>query len=178
MCLTEWIRLRDFKGGRSRVLLGKEVPAWLWEVYRVVGVFLFGCACQQLTTDIAKCTSNRKVENKGDREVEMIKSLIMFTSLKWKLALMQNIIVTCAKNMYLQKRFVWRGSKLLRHGIQFTMLMMAWYTVMSRVSDYKHHWSDFLFVSDLRKTPRRQTGAHDNELTTNGNTRSAPAWQV
>ncbi|CAH2089790.1 unnamed protein product [Euphydryas editha] len=96
--------------------------------------------------------------------------------------------------MYLHKRFTWRGSKLLRHGIQFVLIMMAWYTVMTRVSDYKHHWSDvlagfsigllyavviFSFVSDLRKTPRRPAvNHHDNELTTNGNTRSATAWNV
>ncbi|KPJ03208.1 Putative phosphatidate phosphatase [Papilio xuthus] len=59
MVLTEWIRLRDYKGGRSRNVLGRELPAWLWEVYKVVGVFLFGCACQQLTTDVAKYTIGR-----------------------------------------------------------------------------------------------------------------------
>ncbi|CAF4914878.1 unnamed protein product [Pieris macdunnoughi] len=59
MCLTEWIRLRDYKGGRSRVILGTEIPAWVWEAYRVIGVFLFGCACQQLTTDVAKYTIGR-----------------------------------------------------------------------------------------------------------------------
>lgn len=46
--------------------------------------------------------------------------------------------------MYLHKRFTWRGSKLLRHGMQFVFIMMAWYTVMTRVSDYKHHWSDVM----------------------------------
>ncbi|KAG6439802.1 hypothetical protein O3G_MSEX001093 [Manduca sexta] len=46
--------------------------------------------------------------------------------------------------MYLQKRFTWRGSKLLKHGVQFVLMLFAWYTVMTRVSDYKHHWSDVL----------------------------------
>lgn len=46
--------------------------------------------------------------------------------------------------MYLQKRFNWRGSKLVRHGIQFVLMLFAWYTIMTRVSDYKHHWSDVL----------------------------------
>lgn len=59
MCLTEWLRLRDYKGGRSRMVFGKEIPAWAWEAYRVVGIFLFGCACQQLTTDVAKYTVGR-----------------------------------------------------------------------------------------------------------------------
>ena len=38
----------------------------------------------------------------------------------------------------------WRGSKLLRPFLQFLFIMIAWYTALSRVSDYKHHWSDVL----------------------------------
>lgn len=38
----------------------------------------------------------------------------------------------------------WRGSKLLKHLIQYILMMMAWFTCMSRISDYKHHWSDVL----------------------------------
>ncbi|CAG9138330.1 unnamed protein product [Plutella xylostella] len=98
-------------------------------------------------------------------------------------------------SMYLHKRFLWRGSKLLRHSLQFLLMILAWYTVMTRVSDYKHHWSDvlagfaigifyaviiFAFVSNLRKTQRVRTPitSHESELTTNGNTRPGAGWQV
>lgn len=38
----------------------------------------------------------------------------------------------------------WRESKLLKHFIQYVLMMMAWFTCMSRISDYKHHWSDVM----------------------------------
>ncbi|XP_023229486.1 phospholipid phosphatase 3-like [Centruroides sculpturatus] len=46
--------------------------------------------------------------------------------------------------MYLQARFVWKCNKLLRPFLQAVVLFSAYYTALSRVSDYKHHWSDVL----------------------------------
>ena len=46
--------------------------------------------------------------------------------------------------LYLQSRFTWRGSRLLKHFIQAAVLYSAIYVCVSRVSDYKHHWSDVL----------------------------------
>ncbi|KAA8589845.1 hypothetical protein FQN60_013210 [Etheostoma spectabile] len=45
---------------------------------------------------------------------------------------------------YLQSRFSWRGARLLRPLLQFTLLMMAFYTGLSRISDHKHHPTDVL----------------------------------
>lgn len=38
----------------------------------------------------------------------------------------------------------WQGSKLLKHFIQYLLIAMTWFTCMTRISDYKHHWSDVL----------------------------------
>lgn len=46
----------------------------------------------------------------------------------------------------------WRGSKLLKHFLQFVLLMMAWFTCLSRISDYKHHWSDVMSGAVLGAT--------------------------
>lgn len=51
--------------------------------------------------------------------------------------------------MYLQLRIKWNGSKLLKHSLQLICLLTAWFTAMSRVSNYKHHWSDVLAGSTL-----------------------------
>ncbi|XP_049877011.1 putative phosphatidate phosphatase [Pectinophora gossypiella] len=216
MCLIEWLRLRDYKSGRPRALMGKDIPAWLWEAYKVVGVYLFGMACQQLTTDVAKYTIGRlrphffdvcKPDINCNLDENKWRYIENFTCLNNDAKLLKEMRLSFPSGhssfsaytmiyfaMYLQRRFTWRGSKLAKHGLQFLLVMFSWYTVMTRVSDYKHHWSDvlagfaigtlyavivFTFISDLRKSPRSRLSNHDAELhVTNGNTRTATGWQV
>lgn len=43
---------------------------------------------------------------------------------------------------YLQARLTWRGARLLRPLVQFLLVMIAVYTGLTRISDYRHHPSD------------------------------------
>ncbi|XP_062306240.1 phospholipid phosphatase 3 isoform X2 [Osmerus eperlanus] len=132
-------------------------------LYKQVGVFIFGCAVSQSFTDIAKVSVGRmrphfldvckpdfstincslgyittyhctgpesKVQEARKSFFSGHASFSMFTMLYL--------------SFYLQSRFTWRGARLLRPLLQFTLLMMAFYTGLSRVSDHKHHPTDVL----------------------------------
>jgi len=46
---------------------------------------------------------------------------------------------------YLQARFKWRGMVwMLRPFLQVCIMTWSWFVCYSRISDYKHHWSDVL----------------------------------
>lgn len=55
--------------------------------------------------------------------------------------------------LYLQRRMNWTGSKLFRATIQITALMLTWYTGLSRITDYKHHWLDLKFAIEVKPLP-------------------------
>lgn len=57
MVLTEY--LTTSKHDSKLQVLGYEVPSWIWKSYCVIGVFGFGAACSQLTTDVMKYTIGR-----------------------------------------------------------------------------------------------------------------------
>lgn len=50
----------------------------------------------------------------------------------------------CVFQFYLQARLTWRGARLLRPALQFFLVLLAVYTGLTRISDYRHHPSDVL----------------------------------
>lgn len=49
-----------------------------------------------------------------------------------------------SSQFYLQARLTWRGARLLRPALQFFLVLLAIYTGLTRISDYRHHPSDVL----------------------------------
>ncbi|KAM9530174.1 phospholipid phosphatase 3 isoform 1-T1 [Salvelinus alpinus] len=132
-------------------------------LYKQVGVFIFGCAISQSFTDIAKVSVGRMrphfldVCNPDWSTINCSLGYITSytcTGLKSKVQEARksffsghasfSMFTMLYLTFYLQSRFTWRGARLLRPLVQFTLLMMAFYTGLSRVSDHKHHPTDVL----------------------------------
>ncbi|XP_037945966.1 putative phosphatidate phosphatase isoform X2 [Teleopsis dalmanni] len=162
---------------RPYVFMDYEIPDWMVECYKKIGIFGFGAAVCQMTTDIAKYSIGRlrphffavcqpmmsdgstcaDTSNAGKyiqdfrcigegSSARMLKEIrLSFPSGHSSFTFFTMVYLA----LYLQSRMTWRGSKLLRHFLQFIFIMIAWYTALSRVSDYKHHWSDVLAGSTI-----------------------------
>lgn len=160
-------------------------------LYKQVGCFIFGCAISQSFTDIAKVSIGRLRPHfieVCDPDFTQINCSVPGLYIQdYKCRGLESKVTEARKSFfsghasfsmytmlylvfYLQSRFTWRGARLLRPLLQFTLLMMAFYTGLSRVSDHKHHPSDVLagfvqgavvaycivfFVSDLFKAPKK-----------------------
>ncbi|XP_041914518.1 phospholipid phosphatase 1 isoform X2 [Alosa sapidissima] len=133
-------------------------------VYKAIGTFLFGAAMSQSLTDIAKysigrlrphfldvckpdwskinctagayiedftCTGNARMVNEGR---------LSFYSGHSSFSMYCMLFLA----LYIQARLQAEWARLLRPTIQFFLIAASVYTGLSRVSDYKHHWSDVL----------------------------------
>ncbi|XP_051553839.1 phospholipid phosphatase 3-like isoform X2 [Myxocyprinus asiaticus] len=128
-------------------------------LYKQVGVFIFGCAVSQSFTDIAKvsvgrlrphfldvcrpdlasvnCSMGYITEYRctgDDGKVQEARKSFFSGHASFSMYTM----------LYLASRMSWRGARVLRPLVQFTLLMMTFYTGLSRVSDHKHHPTDIL----------------------------------
>ncbi|XP_027027043.1 phospholipid phosphatase 3 isoform X1 [Tachysurus fulvidraco] len=157
--ICECYRIRCLKQGSHSFVGNPYISA----LYRQVGVFIFGCAVSQSFTDIVKvsvgrmrphflhvCNPDFSQINCSDGYITNYKCLgdpskvqearKSFFSGHASFSLYTMLYLS----FYLQSRFTWRGARLLRPLVQFTLLMMAFYTGLSRVSDHKHHPTDVL----------------------------------
>lgn len=144
----------------SKSFIGNPYVATL---YKQVGVFIFGCAVSQSFTDIAKVSVGRMRPHflhVCDPDFSAINCTLGYIT-EYKCRGLDSKVQEARKSFfsghasfsmytmlylafYLQSRFSWRGARLLRPLLQFTLLMMAFYTGLSRVSDHKHHPTDVL----------------------------------
>uniref|UniRef100_A0A3Q4GRE7 Phospholipid phosphatase 3 n=1 Tax=Neolamprologus brichardi TaxID=32507 RepID=A0A3Q4GRE7_NEOBR len=167
-------------------------------LYKQVGVFIFGCAVSHSFTNIAKVSVGRlrpHFLDVCDPDFSTVNCSLGYITdyqcrgpeskvqearyngqsskffLLWTCILLHYVNVSLLQ-FYLQSRFTWHGARLLRPLTQFTLIMMSFYTGLSRVSDHKHHPTDVLagfvqgalvaycivfFVSDLFKPKGRRS---------------------
>ncbi|XP_043990713.1 phospholipid phosphatase 3-like isoform X2 [Gambusia affinis] len=157
--------------------------------YKQIGVFLFGCAISLSFTNIAKvsvgrlrphfidvckpdfatinCSLGYITEYKclgPESQVQEARKSFFSGHASFSMYTMLYLV------FYLQSRLTWSGARLLRPLIQFALIMISFYTGLTRVSDHKHHPTDVLagffqgalvalwivfFVSNLLKPKRR-----------------------
>ncbi|XP_075889264.1 phosphatidic acid phosphatase type 2D [Nelusetta ayraudi] len=159
IALGECYRVR-FRSVHSRAFVRNLYVSCL---YKELGSFLFGCCVGQSLTNMAKlsvgrlrpnflsvcnityasikCTSGSYVpsiscqQSNPKLEEEARKS---FFSGHASFAMYTMLYLA----FYLQARLTWRGARLLRPLVQFLLVMIAVYTGLTRISDYRHHPSD------------------------------------
>nr|XP_032822064.1 phospholipid phosphatase 3-like isoform X1 [Petromyzon marinus] len=139
---------------------GGSLPGAL---YRTLGAFLFGCAVNQSLTDVAKfsvgrlrphfldvCKPDRALYNCSEGYITRVvctgdpaviaEARKSFFSGHASFAMYSMVFLA----LYVESRLRWRGARILRPLLQFVLLLVAVFVGLSRLSDYRHHWSDVL----------------------------------
>ncbi|KAJ8274141.1 hypothetical protein COCON_G00087660 [Conger conger] len=125
-------------------------------LYKVVGTYLFGAVVSQSLTDLAKFTIGRPRPNflsvcapeschgyvleincTGSHR-NVTESRLSFYSGHSSFGMYCMLFLA----LYVHARLVGKWARLLRPTIQFFLVAYAVYVGYTRVSDYKHHWSD------------------------------------
>ncbi|KAM5194780.1 phospholipid phosphatase 1 isoform 2-T2 [Mantella aurantiaca] len=179
-------------------------------IYKAIGTFIFGAAVSQSLTDIAKYTIGRlrphfldvckpnwnKINCSAGYIVNFVCEGDSVKSSEARLSFYSghssfSMYCMLFLALYLQSRMKGDWARLLRPTIQFGLIAVSIYVGLSRVSDYKHHWSDVLvgliqgaivavlivvYVSDFFKDKRssfnpKEEDSHTtlHETSTNGN---------
>ncbi|XP_015255904.1 phospholipid phosphatase 3-like [Cyprinodon tularosa] len=134
-------------------------------LYKELGSFLFGCCVGQSLTNMAKlgvgrlrphflsvcgvtyaslnCTPGTYVAtvtclNSDPHLVEEARKSFFSGHASFAMYTMLYLA------FYLQARLTWRGARLLRPMLQFLLVLLAVYTGLTRISEYRHHPTDVL----------------------------------
>uniref|UniRef100_A0A3Q3G152 Phospholipid phosphatase 2b n=1 Tax=Labrus bergylta TaxID=56723 RepID=A0A3Q3G152_9LABR len=142
----------------KKIYSNSDFNQYVAALYKVVGTFLFGAAVSQSLTDLAKftigrprpnfmtvcapkvCTGYMQVINCTGRPQDVTESRLSFYSGHSSFGMYCMLFLA----LYVQARLVAKWARLLRPTIQFFLVAFAVYVGYTRVSDYKHHWSDVL----------------------------------
>ncbi|KAI4895047.1 hypothetical protein NFI96_025566 [Prochilodus magdalenae] len=160
IALGECFRVR-FRGVQSRAFVNNCYVSCL---YKELGAFLFGCCIGQSLTNMAKLSVGRLRPNflsvcnvtyaslnclpgsyivdvpcsRTEKEQEEARKSFFSGHASFAMYTMLYLA------FYLQARLSWRGARLLRPLMQFLLVMLAVYTGLSRISDYRHHPTDVI----------------------------------
>nr|XP_027209885.1 phospholipid phosphatase 3-like [Penaeus vannamei] len=156
MCVLEWFRVRREPVGKKVVMCGvKSIPG-SGSLLRSWTIPLC-CATSQLTTDIAKysvgrlrphfiaiCKPDWSKINCSEPYVDPI-PCTSDDAHRMKEARLSFPSGHASFSAFYHDIFCVQKPQVVRPFLQFVCLMMTFYTTISRISDYKHHWSDVLF---------------------------------
>uniref|UniRef100_A0A3B3HAF8 Phosphatidic acid phosphatase type 2D n=1 Tax=Oryzias latipes TaxID=8090 RepID=A0A3B3HAF8_ORYLA len=161
IAVGECFRVR-FQRVRSRAFVQNHYVSCL---YKELGSFLFGCCVCQSLTNMAKLSVGRlrpnflSVCNITYASISCIPGQYVpdITCKQTNLKMVEEarksffsghasfaMYTMLYLSFYLQARLLWRGARLLRPLVQFLLVMIAIYTGLSRISDYRHHPTDVL----------------------------------
>jgi len=142
----------------------RSAPSWLVHLYRSIVDLLFGMVAAQLITDIGKYTIGRLRPN----FISVCGPDVEF----WKCDAYNHTYITDYKCLnsptdasesrvsfpsghssfsaytmfytaiYIQVKWSLINLRILKHGVQLILILLAYFTALSRVMDNKHHWSD------------------------------------
>ncbi|XP_077188263.1 phospholipid phosphatase 2 isoform X1 [Paroedura picta] len=163
-CTTSIVSIGEAYLVYSKRLSSKsEFNKYVAALYKVLGTFLFGAAISQSLTDLAKymigrlrpnflavcnpiwskinCSEYVQLEAVCQGSLKNItESRLSFYSGHSSFGMYCMMFLA----LYVQARLVGRWARLVRPTIQFLLITFAMYVGYTRVSDYKHHWSDVL----------------------------------
>lgn len=142
----------------KRLHSNSQFNQYLSALYKVVGTFLFGGAISQSLTDLAKFTIGRPRPNflavcapvsckdympqincTGYHR-NVTESRLSFYSGHSSFGMYCMLFLS----LYIQARMRGKWTRLVRPTIQFFLVAFSLYVGYTRVSDFKHHWSDVL----------------------------------